>query len=119
MEQQLRKTVRKNSAILTAQLIEKLVDENLMQRYGTSLEVNMGREYQKYLDKKYQELKNEFDKMNKNSDEFISIEELTEFINTFSNEVYLSNLLFRLGRYSMKNTRGGSSILLILTKTKK
>ena len=87
MEQQTRKAARKNSAILTAQLIEKLVDENLMQRYGTSLEVNMGREYQKYLDKKYQELKNEFDKMNKNSDEFISIEELTDFINQFSNEV--------------------------------
>ena len=94
MEQSVRKTARKNSALMTSQLIGKLVDENLMQRYGTSLEVNMGREYQKYLDKKYQELKYEFEKVNKSSDEFISIEELTDFINTFSHEVI--NFLFKL-----------------------
>ena len=33
---------RKNSALLTAQLTSKLLDENLMQRYGTSLDINMG-----------------------------------------------------------------------------
>ena len=89
MEKYERRASRKNSAVMTAQLIGKLVDENLMQRYGTSLEVNMGREYQKYLDKKYQDLKQEFDKINKNSDEFISLSELTEFINSYVADVII------------------------------
>jgi hypothetical protein len=89
MENKERRTARKNSAIMTAQLIGKLVDDNLMQRYGTSLEVNMGREYQKYLDKKYQDLKQEFDKINKNSDDIVSLEELTEFLNTYASEVII------------------------------
>jgi hypothetical protein len=87
MEKHNRRIVRKKSAIMTASLIGKLVDENLMQKYGTSLEVNMGREYQKYLDRKYKELKHEFDKINKNSDEIITIQELTEFLNIYAGEV--------------------------------
>jgi hypothetical protein len=81
------KVARKNSAVLTAQLTSKLLDENLMQRYGTSLDINMGREYQKYLDQKYHELKAEFDKINKNSDEIVSKDELKEFINSYKTEV--------------------------------
>ena len=92
---------------MTAQLISKLVDENLMQRYGTSLEVNMGREYQKYLDKKYQELKHEFDKINKNSDDFISQQELTEFLNSHVAEVILKYKFNshnnRLEKFTMTN----------------
>lgn len=76
----------KDSASLTAALSSKLLDENLMQRYGTSLNINMGREYQKYLDTKYLELKAEFDKINKNSDDIISLEELLEFINSYPDE---------------------------------
>ena len=87
MEKKDRKTKRKTTAIMTASLIGKLVDENLMQKYGTSLEVNMGREYQKYLDKKYKDLKQEFDKINKNSDDIITVEELTDFLNIYSREV--------------------------------
>ena len=77
---------RKNSAAWTALISSQLLDENLLQRYGTSLNVNMGREYQKYLDKKYAELKEEFEKIDMNSDDIISIEELTNFINTYSKE---------------------------------
>jgi hypothetical protein len=87
MEKKDRKTKRKTTAIMTASLIGKLVDENLMQKYGTSLEVNMGREYQKYLDKKYKDLKQEFNKINKNSDDIITVEELTDFLNIYSREV--------------------------------
>jgi hypothetical protein len=78
---------RKSSAVLAARLTAELLDENLMQRYGTSLDINMGREYQKYLDKKYHDLKSEFDKINKNHDDFITLEELTEFLNSYSHEV--------------------------------
>jgi len=87
MEKKDRRSKRKNTAKMTASLIGKLVDENLMQKYGTSLEVNMGREYQKYLDKKYKDLKQEFDKINKNSDDIITAEELTEFLSIYSREV--------------------------------
>jgi hypothetical protein len=61
-----------------------------MQRYGTSLQVNMGREYQKYLDEKYTTLRKEFDKINKDLDEGIDTNELTEFLNTYSKEVKIN-----------------------------
>jgi hypothetical protein len=72
---------RRNESDIATHLTQQLLDDNLMKRYGTSLNVNMGREYQKMLEKKYLRLKNEFDKINKNTDEYISIDELTEFIN--------------------------------------
>jgi hypothetical protein len=81
-------TQRRNSAELTAILTQKLLDDNLMKRYGTSLNVNMGREYQKYLDKKYLQLKTEFDVINKNTDEVITFEELSEFVNEKAKDVY-------------------------------
>ena len=61
------KPIRKTSVELTGLMMSQIVDDNLMQRYGTSLTVNMGREYQKYLDEKYVNLKNEFNKINKES----------------------------------------------------
>jgi hypothetical protein len=78
---------RKDSSILSAILTAKLLDENLIARYGTSLNINMGREYQKYLDEKYLELKNEFDKINKNSDDSITLDELIDFMNKYGEEV--------------------------------
>jgi hypothetical protein len=83
---------RRNSAELTAILTSKLLDDNLMKRYGTSLNVNMGREYQKYLDKKYLQLKAEFDIINKNTDDVITIEELSDFINSKAAEVIHSKI---------------------------
>jgi len=78
---------RKTSKLMTAELTKKLVDKDLMHKYGTSLEINMNRDYQKNLDRKYQSLKAEFEKINKNSDEDISYDELREFIFSYSNEV--------------------------------
>jgi hypothetical protein len=83
---------RKNSAELTAILTQKLLDDNLMKRYGTSLNVNMGREYQKYLDKKYLQLKTEFDIINKNTDDVITFEELSQFVNEKARDVYFAYL---------------------------
>lgn len=81
------KPIRKTSVELTGLMMSQIVDDNLMQRYGTSLTVNMGREYQKYLDEKYVNLKNEFNKINKDFDDGIDSEEMTMFLNSYENEV--------------------------------
>jgi Ca2+-binding EF-hand superfamily protein len=46
----------------------------------------MGREYQKYLSEKYAVLKTEFDKINKNTEDGITLEELLEFLNSYEEE---------------------------------
>ena len=78
---------RKTSALLTAELSRKLVDTDLMHKYGTSLNVNMSRDYQRNLEIKYQELKKEFEKINKDSDDFISFDELKAFLHSYSEKV--------------------------------
>lgn len=80
---------RRKSIELTSLMMNQIIDENLMQRYGTSLQVNMGREYQKYLDEKYTTLRKEFDKINKDLDEGIDANELTDFLNIYSSEVMI------------------------------
>ncbi len=79
--------IRRNSGDLAATLQQKLLDDTLMKRYGTSLTVNMGRDYQKYLDHKYLQLKAEFEIINKNTDNLITIDELKEFVNSKAAEV--------------------------------
>ena len=83
----IRKPDRKTSVELTGLMMSQIIDENLMQRYGTSLQVNMGREYQKYLDEKYTKLKLEFDRINKDLDEGIDLDEMTSFLNIYEVEV--------------------------------
>jgi len=82
---------RKTSKLMTFELTKKLVDTDLMHKYGTSLEINMSRDYQKNLDKKYQNLKSEFEKINKDSDEVITYEELREFFYSYSSQVFKTN----------------------------
>lgn len=82
---------RKNSSKMTALIASRLIDDNLMQRYGTSLDINMGREFHKYLDKKYQDLKVEFNKIDKDADDMINVDELVKFVNSFSAEVFSIN----------------------------
>ena len=82
-----KKPERKTSEQLTSLMMSQIIDDNLMQRYGTSLSINMGREYQKYLDEKYVKLKLEFDKINKDFDDGIDSEEMNVFLNSYKNEV--------------------------------
>lgn len=79
---------RKTSVELVSHMMSQIVDDNLMQRYGTSLTVNMGREYQKYLDEKYFKLKKEFERINKDMDEGIDSQEMSIFLNAYQEEVY-------------------------------
>jgi hypothetical protein len=83
---------RKTSALLTAELSKKLVDVELMHKYGTSLNVNMSRDYQRNLESKYYSLKAEFQKINKDSDEFISFDELKYFLQSYLTEVSKYNI---------------------------
>lgn len=71
---------------ISDELIEKLYDENLIRRYGTSLNVNMGREYKNFLEKKYIILEKEFTRINKDSNDFIDMQELSEFIHSYESE---------------------------------
>lgn len=77
---------RKNSAMMASDLARSLVDNMMMSRYGTSLEIGMTREYQKYIDQKYQILKAEFDVIDKDSDDLISLDELIVFFSKYSQE---------------------------------
>lgn len=75
---------RKNSLNLMNELTAKLLDNKLMERYGTSLAINMGGEYQKQLNEKYIKLTKEFNKINKDDNVYISRQELADFINTYT-----------------------------------
>lgn len=92
----------KTQKTLTEELFNKLYDDALIKRYGTSLNVNMGREYKEFLEKKYEVLEKEFSRINKDSNDYIDISELTEFVNSYKRETGKSlpddycNKLFKL-----------------------
>jgi len=71
---------------ISDKLLSKLYDENLIRRYGTSLNINMGREYKAFLEKKYKILEKEFQRINKDSNEIIDMDELSGFIRTYEKE---------------------------------
>jgi len=75
-----------NQRNMSDELIEKLYDENLIKRYGTSLNINMGREYKNFLEKKYVILEKEFSRINKDSNDYIDMEELSDFIHSYESE---------------------------------
>lgn len=74
---------RKESEQIENNLISQLYDENLMSKYGTSISVNMGRQYSRYLDSRYYELVAEFNRIDKNSDNHINFEELLSFVKSY------------------------------------
>jgi len=72
---------------LIKELSKSLFDPALLKRYGTNSNPSMSLDYEKYLMKRYIELKEEFLRINKNIDDGITIDELTEFLNSYSKEV--------------------------------
>lgn len=76
----------KTQKSLSEDLFNKLYDEALIKRYGTSLNVNMGREYQEFLERKYEVLEKEFSRINKDANDYIDMSELTEFVNSYKRE---------------------------------
>jgi len=72
---------RQNTDDFVSNITNQLMDESLQSRFGTSLQVNMGREYQKLLLQKYRQLRNEFKKINKDPSDGITLNELLSFLN--------------------------------------
>jgi hypothetical protein len=58
----------------------KLMEPVFMNRYGTSLSMNMTQEYKKYLKENFVRLKNEFDLINKGTEDGITKDELIEYL---------------------------------------
>lgn len=74
---------RKNTMELTELLTQRLIDQSIIERYGTSLKISMGREYTEYLNEKYEKLKKEFKVIDKNSDNEITFDELYDFLDLY------------------------------------
>jgi hypothetical protein len=75
---------------LIKKLSKSLMDPLLLKRFGDNLNSSMSLDYEKYLIKRYKELNQEFIKINKNVEDGITIDELTEFLNSYGIEVSCS-----------------------------
>jgi hypothetical protein len=62
-------------------LAEGVTDENLKNRYGTSVNEYMTREHSKEIQKKINQLRDEFSKIGKNKNSQITFNELVSFFN--------------------------------------
>jgi hypothetical protein len=60
---------------------EEITDENLKNRFGTSLNEYMGREQSKAIREKINTLRNEFTQIGKSKTDTITFDELTSFFN--------------------------------------
>ena len=74
---------------LTEIMTEKLMDPTIVERYGTSLKMSMGREYSKFLKERFEKLKKEFSTIDKNSDDILDFQELYEFFTSYSDTTNL------------------------------
>ena len=82
---------QKKNTLQTAQLFaEEITDENLKNRFGTSLNEYMGREQSKAIREKINTLRNEFNQIGKSKTDTITFDELTSFFN--ENNVNISNI---------------------------
>ena len=73
---------QKKNTLQTAQIFaEEITDENLKNRFGTSLNEYMGREQSKAIREKINTLRNEFTQIGKSKTDTITFDELTSFFN--------------------------------------
>ena len=73
---------QKKNTLQTAQMFaEEITDENLKNRFGTSLNEYMGRELSKAIREKINTLRNEFTQIGKSKTDTITFDELTSFFN--------------------------------------
>ena len=84
----------------TAQLFaEEITDEKLKNRFGTSVNDNMGREKPKVIKEKINILRNEFTQIGKSKTDTITFDELTTFFSERNVNIYL--YIFLLFNYSL------------------
>jgi len=82
---------QKKNTLQTAQLFaEEITDENLKNRFGTSLNEYMGREQSKAIREKINTLRNEFTQIGKSKTDTITFDELTSFFS--EKNVNISNI---------------------------
>ena len=72
---------RKNTLQTAQMFAEEITDENLKNRFGTSLNEYMGREQSKAIREKINTLRNEFTQIGKSKTDTITFDELTSFFN--------------------------------------
>lgn len=77
---------RRDTSDLTQYMANQLMDVTIVERYGTSLKMSMGREYNKYLSDKYEKLKNEFEVVNKTTEDSLNFDELVNFFNNYESK---------------------------------
>ena len=85
-----------------------VLDPQLRERYGTSVDEFMSKEHQAQIQKRIRELRKKFQEINKDKNSFISVEELTNYFNQTKRNVYnlytiLINLLYRKKYLTHKN----------------
>lgn len=68
------------------ELKEKIADKRFVERYGSSISMAMGYDYELRLKKEYERLMNEFKIIDKDSNDIIDVNELTEFLSVLKRE---------------------------------
>ena len=86
MESNIEQELKKEPEELTNIMTEKLMDPTIVERYGTSMKMSMGREYSKMLSDRYEILVKEFEKINKKSEDLINISELHNFFTSYQDK---------------------------------
>ena len=80
---------QKKNTLQTAQMFaEEITDENLKNRFGTSVNEYMGREQSKAIREKINTLRNEFTQIGKSKTDTITFDELISFFS--ERNVYIS-----------------------------
>ena len=62
-------------------VIANVMDKNLCERYGTSVDEFMSKEHQVEIQRRIRELRGLFHRINKDKNSFISIDELMDYFN--------------------------------------
>ena len=64
---------------MASNLFKELIDKRTIKKLGTSIEQHMTHDYQKVIEAKFIQLKNEFNSIDYNEDSYLSIDELYRF----------------------------------------
>lgn len=67
---------------MVSSILKELIDKRTLHKLGTSIEQHMSRDYQKVIEAKFFQLKNEFNSLDYNEDSYLSIDELHKFFLT-------------------------------------
>ena len=99
----------KKSTLQTAQMfVEGVTDENLKNRFGTSVNEYMAHEHSKEIQAKINQLRNGFSQIGKTKNSSITFNELVKFFNERNvNQLYIKLFLYIY-----------SQIIFLLTKIK-